>query len=399
MTSDYVGQVIDGFEILEQFARGASSRVHLSRHVATNNYCAAKIVDLAAHSDSTFRNLMREISVFMQVSHPCVCPLLHLTLCNDLLIFFMPFARHRTLLHYISQCGGLSEPEAHRLFLQIYSAIRYVHVQHFLVHCDLKPENILLDANDNAQVTDFGLSDTSYRNVLKAQTGTVGYVAPEVLAGHEYGEECDVWSLGVCLYMMFFGHLPFSPVLDHRMIVEEARHLEISSSVSAAAANLISRMLQPQPGARIPMAGIQAHPWMHGIAPLSITVPRPIVFYKVKSPKDIAKFRRPPLAEADDAIVRDAAVALDCDTDRISAALRAGAVTEVTAAYWVLAHPMEERPLGPKVEKATGRTQKRPERLRQKVPSCAVDFPRRLWFKSKITEPRGGISRSLSSMI
>ncbi|OHT12033.1 CAMK family protein kinase [Tritrichomonas foetus] len=376
------GKKIDDFEILEKFAGGAFSVVHFARHIPTNSYCAAKIIDLGAQSNKCFRNIMREISVFMQVSHPHISSLYRLSLVNKILIFFMEYEENGTLLQYVNRTGGLKEAEANRIFIQLYDALRHVHFYHFLVHRDLKLENILLDKENNVKLIDFGLSGTFYCNILKSFVGTPGYTPPEIVAGNEYGESCDVWSLGVCLYMMITDYLPFTvQAHDYKAIIEESEKIRFPGIFSPALQDLLKQMLQPRPDRRISFMNIQNHPWMKGISIVSGNItPTPIVFYQVNGYNDILKFKRKCLNNPNLEVVQKTAEIAKTDPQNVISQLKTGIINEITTIYFILLKPLMEKP-SPPVNQGLPPL-KRPTAQRKKRAEIQQDIPR-IAMKSK----------------
>lgn len=340
-------EIISDFELHEKIGSGAFSSVYIAKHIITGTWVAAKVVDLSRLQEHEFNGIMREISVFMQVEHPYICSCYRLSVVGQSLVFFIEYAPGGTLLNYVNVRGGLTEADAHKVFLQIFEAIRYLHVHYFLVHRDLKLENILLDKNGNVKVTDFGLASTSYCNLMRSYVGTPGYTAPEVLAGSDYDERCDVWSLGVCLYAMLTANLPFSQTNNFRKLVEEAENLKFPMNFTPALVDLLKRMLHVRPQSRCRLSDIQNHPWLRGIPSFPTNIsPTPIVFYKVSCVLDILKFKRKshkPNLE----IVDKCREMYGIDSTQLTKELCDGLISSNTTIYFCMMYPLLEKPAPP----------------------------------------------------
>ncbi|OHT00619.1 CAMK family protein kinase [Tritrichomonas foetus] len=345
------GSVVDDFEIMEQIGSGAFSHVHIAKHTPTGCFCAAKIVDLRNTKTEEFVGIMREVSIFMQVDHPNICNLYRLSTANNQLIFFMEYASRGTLLEYVNAKGTLTEFEAQRLFIQIFNGLRHLHIYHFLVHRDLKLENILIDSNGNMKLTDFGLAGTYYNNLMRTFVGTAGYQPPEIIAGSEYDEKCDVWSLGVCLYAMLTGCLPFSSQNNNvRRLLQEVSEMKYPPHFSPGLVDLLKKMFEVRPASRPTLIQLQNHPWLRGLQQLGTNIaPQPVIFYKVTNVSMISKFKRrsfkpdPKILEKTEELCREKGI----DTENLVSNLQKGLTGSDTTCYFCLLRFLGEKPAPP----------------------------------------------------
>lgn len=171
------------------------------------------------------------------------------------------------LFKYIVRKRRLREPDAARLFHDIVDGVDYLHSVG-VIHRDLKPENLLMSRNTDGRyrikVIDFGLSNIQEKGrVLKTACGSPCYAAPEMIAGHRYdGTKSDWWSLGVVLFAMVAGYLPFEDANTAALYdkILNARYT-FPTWLSPACKDLISRMLNTNPRSRYTAADIRKHPW------------------------------------------------------------------------------------------------------------------------------------------
>ncbi len=171
----------------------------------------------------------------------------------------------------------LEESEACRFFHQIITGLEQIHSLG-VAHRDLKPENLLLDALNNIKIVDFGLSNT-YKpgEFLKTACGSPSYASPEMISGLRYDPKCaDLWSVGIILYAMLVGRLPFEDSNTsqlYRKITEGQFH--IPSHVSDHAKALIHSLLQVDPSKRIKMEGVRSSRWFQGLINVDRLCDRP----------------------------------------------------------------------------------------------------------------------------
>ncbi|XP_037361949.1 testis-specific serine/threonine-protein kinase 5-like [Talpa occidentalis] len=166
---------------------------------------------------------------------------------------------------------GLEEEEARRLFWQLVSAVAHCHSSG-VVHRDLKCENILLDDQGFLKLTDFGFASRVRLKsaMLSTFCGSVAYTAPEILMSRKYnGEQADLWSLGVILYAMVTGKLPFKERQPHCMLRLMRCGPTFRPGLSSDCRDLIRGLLQLRPHSRLGLQQVAAHRWMlpsaHGL--------------------------------------------------------------------------------------------------------------------------------------
>uniref|UniRef100_A0A673XY22 non-specific serine/threonine protein kinase n=1 Tax=Salmo trutta TaxID=8032 RepID=A0A673XY22_SALTR len=183
---------IGNYRLLKTIGKGNFAKVKLARHILTG------------------KELFREVRIMKGLNHPNIVQLFEVIETDKTLYLIMEYASGGEVFDYLVSHGRMKEIEARAKFRQIVSAVHYCHMKN-IVHRDLKAENLLLDANANIKIADFGFSNEfTLGNKLDTFCGSPPYAAPELFQGKKYdGPEVDVWSLGVILYTLVSGSLPF----------------------------------------------------------------------------------------------------------------------------------------------------------------------------------------------
>ncbi|KAI9496557.1 kinase-like domain-containing protein, partial [Zychaea mexicana] len=248
------------YSIGETIGKGSYGKVKLGTHKLTGKQVAIKEI-----SKEHAPMVAREIHLHRQLKHPNIVMLYEVIITESSIHVISEYCPHGELFDALTERGYCySERDAVRWFVQLVDALKYCHSQD-IVHRDLKLENILLDDNDNAKLCDFGFArHAESRQMLQTFCGSLAYSAPEVILRQKYtGPETDIWSLGVILYTLLAGGLPFdddSEVVTQRKIVKG--DYDIPSHFSPEVSDLITRMLKLNPSERVTIDQIAGHPWI-----------------------------------------------------------------------------------------------------------------------------------------
>ncbi|CAL8406293.1 unnamed protein product [Arctogadus glacialis] len=259
------GRVKIGHYILgDTLGVGTFGKVKVGQHELTKHQVAVKILNRQKiRSLDVVGKIRREIQNLKLFRHPHIIKLYQVISTPTDIFMVMEYVSGGELFDYICKNGKLEEKESRRLFQQIISAVDYCH-RHMVVHRDLKPENVLLDAQMNAKIADFGLSNMmSDGEFLRTSCGSPNYAAPEVISGRLYaGPEVDIWSSGVILYALLCGTLPFDD--DHvptlfKKICDGV--FFTPQYLNPAVISLLKHMLQVDPMKRATIKEIREDEW------------------------------------------------------------------------------------------------------------------------------------------
>lgn len=259
-------QIVGDFMLHEQLGQGGFGSVMKGIHLETGELAAVKFVP-----KKSFRNFMdlqrvfQEIQALRNLRHQHVIRILDVADHPDSICFIMEFAAGGELRGYVERHTYLEEDEARTLFKQIVRAVHYIHSKK-IIHRDLKLENVLLDAQNRCKIVDFGLSDyVSSKERTVTDAGTEAYLAPEVFNGSSGDSDpykIDVWGMGVILYAMTHGRLPFGRPDRETCAKLDLEGPPFKTSISAGCRRLVRAMLTPRPDRRATVDEITIDPWV-----------------------------------------------------------------------------------------------------------------------------------------
>ncbi|XP_048843344.1 LOW QUALITY PROTEIN: serine/threonine-protein kinase MARK1 [Brienomyrus brachyistius] len=256
---------VGAYRLLKTIGKGNFAKVKLARHVLTGREVAVKIIDKTQLNPTSLQKLFREVRIMKMLNHPNIVKLFEVIETEKALYLIMEYASGGEVFDYLVAHGRMKEKEARAKFRQIVSAVEYCH-QKRIVHRDLKAENLLLDADMNIKIADFGFSNEfTVGSKLDTFCGSPPYAAPELFQGKKYdGPEVDVWSLGVILYTLVSGSLPFDgqnlKELRERVLRGKYR---IPFYMSTDCENLLKKLLVLNPCKRGSLEQIMKECWMN----------------------------------------------------------------------------------------------------------------------------------------
>ncbi|XP_006510330.1 serine/threonine-protein kinase SIK2 isoform X2 [Mus musculus] len=352
------GPVRVGFYDIEgTLGKGNFAVVKLGRHRITKTEVAIKIIDKSQLDAVNLEKIYREVQIMKMLDHPHIIKLYQVMETKSMLYLVTEYAKNGEIFDYLANHGRLNESEARRKFWQILSAVDYCHGRK-VVHRDLKAENLLLDNNMNIKIADFGFGNFFKTGELLATwCGSPPYAAPEVFEGQQYeGPQLDIWSMGVVLYVLVCGALPFDgptlPILRQRVLEGRFR---IPYFMSEDCEHLIRRMLVLDPSKRLSIAQIKEHKWML----IEVPVQRPILYPQEQE-------NEPSIGEFNEQVLR-LMHSLGIDQQKTVESLQNKSYNHFAAIYFLLVERLKSHRSSFPVEQRLDGRQRRPSTIAEQT--------------------------------
>ena len=262
----------DTYSIAETIGKGTFGKVKLAYSIKNPkiNY-ACKILEKSnITEEEDLRRCIREMSILKQMKHPNVIKTYEIISDSLRYYIIMEYCSKGELFDHIVKESRFSEEKSAFYFYQIISGIDYIHSKN-ICHRDLKPENLLLNSEDELKIIDFGLSNykTKEKNyLLQTPCGSPCYASPEMILGKKYdGFGIDIWSIGIILFAMLCGYLPFEEGKGdnkNELLFKNIVKCKINypdEFVGKNAKNLLKRIIVRNPKERITIKEIKKHPF------------------------------------------------------------------------------------------------------------------------------------------
>ena len=259
MSSLHTGEKLDHYQIENVVARSGMASIFRATDERTGQIVAIKVPHPEIEADPVFYDrFRREQEIGEKLDHPGVMKV-YPNGDHSQFYMAMEWVNGRLLRQILNQQRKMPADRAIRIALQIASALEYIH-SHGVVHRDLKPENIMVDENDRIKLIDFGIAASAGARRLTfakfSQTmGTPDYISPEQVKGKRGDARSDIYALGVMLYEMLTGKVPFTGpnafiIMNERLLNNPVPPREIDPTITPQMQEIIYRGIEREPANR-----------------------------------------------------------------------------------------------------------------------------------------------------
>ena len=260
------GKNIGPYEILDLLKEGSSSKIYLARSKYTNEYVAIKAINKSPLKNNLDELLLitKQIETLKILKHRNIVTLYEIYESKKYIYLITEYLSGKDLIEKIIHKKRFNEEEALRIFFQLLDAFTYMHKMN-ICHRNIRTEHILFDKNNRPKIVGFGYSSFYESNkVIEGAYGSLCYACPEIIDEMPYNPElADVWSLGVILYVLICGYLPFSDEDDNKnKILISNGKIDFPKEISNKLKDLLRHMLDKNPNKRYTFAKIIKHPWI-----------------------------------------------------------------------------------------------------------------------------------------
>lgn len=256
---------IGPYELQQTIGRGADSVVKIAQDKMADLTFACKIISRTPLNDATLSaRYDNEIKLIQSLDHPNIMKIIQVYNEPDKIFVIMELCAKGTLYQFIIDHKFIPEIESKGIFYQMVSSINYLHSQG-VSHRNLNLESILLDSVFQPKIAEFYSSHSMTAHMLLAtQCGSPLYAPPEMIRGHSYdGCKADIWSLGIILFAMVAGALPWSGQNEAQLLDQIVRaDFVLPQTFSPLLCDLVKSILQKDPNQRPSPSAILTHPWL-----------------------------------------------------------------------------------------------------------------------------------------
>ena len=254
------------YSLIKLIGKGSFGEIYLSKNLLNKQLYAIKILNKKKIKQifGNLNSIYNEINIHSKLKHKNIIELHYIYENKKEIRMVMDYCKKGNFFSYIKKFpNGMPERLTYKYFIQILNAIYFLH-QNNVIHRDIKPENILIDKNNNLKLCDFGYSIELNSELHCTFCGTFEYMAPEIIDKEYYDYSVDIWSLGILLYEMNYGHSPFASNNMRNIMNKIKKHIINfnEKKISEECKDLILNLLNVNPEKRYKLNDILNHPFI-----------------------------------------------------------------------------------------------------------------------------------------
>ncbi|MBM2850447.1 MAG: protein kinase [Anaerolineales bacterium] len=306
---DLTGKQLGPYQIVAPLGEGGMAAVYKAYQPAMDRYVALKILPRHFASDPQFvTRFQQEARVVAQLQHPHILPVFDFGEADGYTYIVMPFVKSGTLTDLLKG-PALSLPHIRTLVTQIGGALDYAHARG-LIHRDVKPSNVLIDETGNCLLTDFGLAKiiegSIHLTTSGAIMGTPAYMSPEQGLGHKIDKRSDIYALGVILYEMAVGRVPYSAETPMAVVIKHINDplpppRSVKPELPEALERVTLKALTKNPDDRFASAGEMVRALQAAIPETTLAAPTTEAALRIEEPAPETVKQAPPQVKTEQA--------------------------------------------------------------------------------------------------
>jgi len=267
--------VVGNYIVTEKrLGRGSSASVYLGHHTLRRFDVAVKKFELSSNNKRIERRAWREIQILQNIRHPNIIKMYdyHHDKKKNNIYVFLEYCPRGSIKTFLGKGGYLDEKYVNRLMRQFISGLKYL-FSLGIYHRDIKPDNLLLSENYNLKISDFGLATLNNSGKFHRLCGSPLYMAPEILISASYNKCSDIWSIGMVMFELLFGHHPLRHIKHITDLIKYFNSDPLirippdkkpdDANLSSECINLIQKMLITDYDKRLTWEKLFDHPWIN----------------------------------------------------------------------------------------------------------------------------------------
>lgn len=258
-------KTVGKYKIDQLLGSGSFGKVYQCTDTDTHQLYAIKVISLDLIRENKLElQLKKEFTLLKKLNHENIIKLTETLRTKKFIFLITELICGGDLYDYLNTNGPMCEKDAQRIFGQIINAVDYCHAKG-IVHRDLKDSNILLTNDQNVKIADFGFANVCVKpeDLLSTICGTMSYCAPEILIHKPYSYPVDIFAIGVILFLIVSGFLPFDDPDNEELLKQTIEcTYTMPAKFSPQLKDLISKLLIKEPDKRITIKDIKKHSWM-----------------------------------------------------------------------------------------------------------------------------------------